>query len=221
MFSQPIIELSTRDVFSEELLVRIAADNGPLIRPGSFMPVAEEHGLVPAIDRFMIERAAKLAGCGRPVSVNLSAATIADDALFSDIIASIHRHNADPQKITFEVTETAVPSDMVEATILTRRLVARGFRIALDDFGSGWGALQYLQALPVSIIKIDCDFVRGLAENPRNVRLVEAIVALAGVLGHRVVAEGIENERAMELLITLGVDYGQGFHIGAPAPVRL
>jgi EAL domain-containing protein (putative c-di-GMP-specific phosphodiesterase class I) len=176
---------------------------------------------MPRIDRFMIERAAALVSHGRAVHVNLSATTIADSGFFGDVLAAVHRHRAEPSRITFEITETAAAADMLHAGRLARRLVACGFRIALDDFGSGWGALRYLQALPVSIIKIDREFVRDLSSNPKAMKLVRGIVALARELGHRTVGEGIEDERTLKLIRTLGVDYAQGFHVGRPAPVEL
>jgi EAL domain-containing protein (putative c-di-GMP-specific phosphodiesterase class I) len=219
--AQPIIELSTGDVHAEELLVRIATDDGRLLLPETFLPAAEQHGLMPQIDRFVIERAAGLASCGRAVHVNLSATTIADRSLFGDVLAAVHRHRAEPSRITFEITETAAAADMLHAGRLARRLVACGFRIAIDDFGSGWGAFRYLRALPVSIIKIDREFVRDLSWNPKGMKLVTGIVALARALGDQTVGEGVEDERTLTLMQALGIDFAQGFHVGRPAPVEL
>lgn len=218
--SQPIVALSDGTVASEELLVRIRDTNGNLVPPAAFIPAAERYGLMAAIDGHVIEHAGMLASTGRHMHVNLSATTIAQRGLFDDIVTVMDRHAAAPEQITFEITETAAAMDLTEASHLATRLSARGFRIALDDFGSGWGSLRYLKALPVSVIKIDCEFVRELTSCPRTVELVGALVTLASTLGHETVAEGVEDQPTLSLLRSLGVDYGQGYYLGRPAPVE-
>jgi EAL domain-containing protein (putative c-di-GMP-specific phosphodiesterase class I) len=219
--SQPIIDLSTRDVHAEELLVRIATDGGGLLLPENFVPAAERHGLMPRIDRVMVEHAAVLASCGRNVHVNLSGTTIADGTFFDDALDMVHRHGADPRKITFEITETAAASDMHSAGRLGTRLAKYGFGLAIDDLGSGWGAFRYLRTLPVGMIKIDREFVRDLCANPKATRLVHGMVALARAIGLKTVAEGVEDERTLAGLRAMGVNYAQGLHIGPPVPAEL
>jgi EAL domain-containing protein (putative c-di-GMP-specific phosphodiesterase class I) len=220
VFSQPIVPLTDGKFASEELLVRIRDTDGDLVPPAAFIPAAERYGLMPQIDRYVIDRAAALASRGRNVHVNLSATTIAQRRLYDDIVAAMHLHGASPERITFEITETAAAVDFTEATYLATRLSARGFRIALDDFGSGWGAFRYLKALPVSLIKIDCEFVRDLTSNPRAAQLVGAIATLARTLGHQTVGEGVEDEATLLLLRSLGVDFAQGYYLGRPAPAE-
>jgi EAL domain-containing protein (putative c-di-GMP-specific phosphodiesterase class I) len=216
--SQPIVCLSDGRVAAEELLVRIVEGEGAAIPPLAFIPAAERCGVMPTIDRYAIERAAELASSGRSVHVNLSATTIAQPGLFDDIIGALHRHGARPEQITFEITETAAAADLSKASHLATRLAARGFRIALDDFGSGWGAFRYLKALPVSVIKIDREFIRDVASNERALTLVRGIVGLARLVGHETIAEGVEDELTFVLLRSVGVDYAQGFHVGRPQP---
>jgi EAL domain-containing protein (putative c-di-GMP-specific phosphodiesterase class I) len=217
--SQPIIGLFSGQVHAEELLVRIATDEGRLLLPKAFLPAAERHGLMPRIDRLMVEHAAALSSCGRAVHVNLSATTISDDGFFDDVLSSMRRHRAEPHKVTFEFTETAAATDLQKAARLGRRLATHGFQIAIDDFGSGWGSLRYLRILPVSIIKIDREFTHDLHRRPRVGQLVRGIVDLARSLGHRTVGEGVENERTLDTMRVLGIDYAQGFYLGAPRPV--
>ena len=216
--AQPIVALSDGSIAAEELLVRVADGDRGLIPPLAFIPTAERCGLMPMVDRYVIERAAALAASGRVVHVNLSATTIAQPNLFDDIIGTIHRHGAVPERITFEITETAAAADLTETNHLATRLAARGFRIALDDFGSGWGSFRYLKALPVSAIKIDGEFVHDLSSNARTLALVRGLVALARLLSHETIAEGVEDEHTFILLQSLGVDYAQGFHVGRPQP---
>ena len=219
--SQPIVDLTTGRVASEELLVRMAAPDGRQLPPDVFLPVAEEHGLATGIDRFMIERAAAVAACGRPVYVNLSGSTISDEFIFDDVIKAVQRHGAPADRITFEITETAIPANMAQVSELGRRLTARGFDLALDDFGSGWGALRYLKALPVGVIKIGREFVRDVDWSPRARQVVQGIVALAQALDQKTVGEGVEDGRTLSTLRALGVDRAQGFFIGRPRPLVL
>ena len=219
--SQPIIDLTSGRIASEELLVRMAAPDGRQLSPDVFLPVAEEHGLATGIDRFMIERAAAVAASGRPVYVNLSGSTISDEFIFDDVIKAVHRHGAPPCRITFEITETAIPANMAQVSELGRRLAARGFDLALDDFGSGWGALRYLKALPVGVIKIGHEFVRDVNWSPRARQVVQGIVALAQTLDQKTVGEGVEDGKTLATLRALGVDRAQGFFIGRPRPLVL
>ena len=218
--AQPIVDLSTGIVACEELLLRIACGDGELIRASSFVPAAERCGLMPALDRFVLERAAALAGRGRSVHVNLSATTFADGGLLEDVVGAADRYGADPARITFEITETAAMSDMAQAVRLAKALVARGFRLALDDFGSGWGAFRYLNALPVAMIKIDAEFVGDLRTSATARHLVGSIVALARCLEQSTVAEGVEDAETLAMVRRLGIGYAQGFHLGRPTLTR-
>jgi len=218
--AQPIVGLASGSLIAEELLVRIVSDDGHVIWPGEFVPVAEQYGLMPIVDRIVVNRAAELAATGRSVQLNVSATTLESPGFVDDVLASIHRHDAEPSRITFEITESCVPADMDRVSAAARMLSKRGFRIALDDFGSGWGALQYLKEVPVNMIKIDREFVHDLCSNSDAVRLLRAIVAFARVLGHQTVAEGVEDERTLSLVRAYGVDYAQGFHMGRPVPTE-
>ena len=219
--SQPIIDLSTDEVHAEELLVRIATESDALLFPESFLPTAERHGLMPRIDRVMVEHAAVLASCGRNVHVNLSVTTLADGGFIYDVLDTVHRHRADPARITFEITETAAAADLLSACRVTHSLATLGFGIAIDDFGSGWGAFRYLRMLPECLVKIDREFVRDVCSNPRATKLVRGMVSLSRSLGHKTVAEGVEDGRTVEGLRALGVDYAQGFYFGRPAAADL
>ena len=119
-----------------------------------------------------------------------------------------------------EITETAIAADQALAQAFVRQLAALGLRLALDDFGTGYGGLTYLKHLQVELVKIDIEFVRDLPENPESQHVVKAIVNLAQGFGRKTVAEGVENEKTLELLEGLGVDYAQGFWIGRPAPLE-
>jgi EAL domain-containing protein (putative c-di-GMP-specific phosphodiesterase class I) len=221
LYSQPIVAL-TGGRPSEELLLRMVGRDGEIIQPGSFLPVAEKYGLIGEIDRWVIGQAVRLAAIGqRTIEVNLSAASIGS----SDVLAYVERQlqevGADPARLIFEITETALMRDMVAGEHFANGIAELGCGLALDDFGTGFGSFTYLKKLPVTHLKIDVEFVRDLATNPVNRHVVRAIVSLARAFGLQTVAEGVEDDETMAVLRTEGVDYGQGFHLGRPQPIRM
>jgi PAS domain S-box-containing protein len=218
LHSQPIVDLSTGAVAQEELLVRMLGEHGELIMPGEFLPSAERFELAPAIDRWVIARAARIA-CERRVEVNLSAQSIGDPGLPSFVEARLAEAGAPASNLVFEVTETAAARDLDQAGRLAERLVELGCGFALDDFGTGYGSFTYLKHLPVRYIKIDMEFVRALRADSPDRQVVSAIVDVARNFGIETIAEGVESEEAVELLRTLGVDYAQGYYFGRPGPI--
>jgi PAS domain S-box-containing protein len=219
LYSQPILPLTGEEP-SEELLVRMIGRDGELIPPGSFLPVAEKYGLIREIDLWVIGQAARLAASGRHVfHANLSAHSIGNLALLSEIEQQISAFKPDPSKLVFEITETALIGNIQAGEAFVRGLADLGCAIALDDFGTGFGSFTYLKRLPVQYLKIDVEFIRDLATSNANQHLVKAIVLLAKGFEQLTVAEGVEDAETLELLRDYGVDFAQGFHIGRPAPI--
>jgi PAS domain S-box-containing protein len=219
LYTQPITPLGPGKA-SEELLLRMVSRDGEIILPGTFLPVAERFGLIAEIDRWVIAQACKLAAEGsRSIELNLSAASIGTADLLPFIERQLQATGADPTRLVFEITETALMRDMTGGESFARGLSELGCGIALDDFGTGFGSFTYLKRLPISYLKIDLDFVRELASNRSNLHVVRAIVSLARGFGLKTIAEGIEDQQTLDLLKAEGVDYGQGFYLGHPAPV--
>jgi PAS domain S-box-containing protein len=216
---QPIVELASGRVVQEELLVRMLGDHDELIMPGEFLPSAERFALAPAIDRWVISRAAEIAR-ERRVEVNLSAQSIGDPSLPEFVEARLSEAGADASNLVFEITETAAAEDLDQAGRLAERLIGLGCGFALDDFGTGYGSFTYLKHLPVRYIKIDTEFVRTLRADSPDRQVVSAIVDVARNFGIETIAEGVEAEETAELLGQLGVHYAQGYHFGRPAPLR-
>jgi PAS domain S-box-containing protein len=216
--SQPIVELASGRVVQEELLVRMLGDNDEVIPPGEFLPPAERFGLAPAIDRWVISRAAEIAR-ERRVEVNLSAQSIGDPNLPDFVEARLSEAGATASNVVFEITETAAAEDLDQARRLAERLAELGCGFALDDFGTGYGSFTYLKHLPVRYIKIDLEFVRTLRADSPDRQVVSAIVDVARNFGIETIAEGVESEETAELLGALGVHYAQGYHFGRPAPL--
>ena len=214
--AQPIVELATGAVVSQELLMRLRARTGELVTPDSFLPAAERYGLIGALDRWVIGQAACIAARGNAVNVNLSAQSLGDPELASLIERLIRDERADPALVTFEITETALTEHLDLASRLTCRLAALGCVFALDDFGTGYGAFTYLKTLPIKHLKIDIEFVRDLLHSNASQHLVSATVQLARSFGQKTVAEGVEDAETLERLRELEVDYVQGYFLGRP-----
>ena len=219
LYSQPIVQFSTGLPVAEELLVRMLDENGELIAPAAFLPTAERFGLIRDIDRWVVARAVELAAAGRQVSVNLSGRSLTDHELIRTVDERLVAAGADPAKLVFEITETAATAEMHDVRAFAERVEALGCGLALDDFGTGFGSFTYLKHLPVTHLKIDIEFVRDLAHLALDRKLVQSIVTIARGFGMKTVAEGVEDAETAALLRDYGVDYGQGYHLGAPQPL--
>jgi PAS domain S-box-containing protein len=221
LHAQPIIDLATGDTIQQELLIRLRGDDGGIIAPGAFLPASERYGLISTIDRWVVQKAARIAATGAAVEINLSAASLGDRATLTSIETALADTGADPSLLVFEITETALVDRIDDARRFAERLTELGCRFALDDFGTGYGTLTYLKHLPVHFIKIDVDFVRDLLRSDHDERVVRSIVSLAREFGLTTVAEGIEDEPTLHRLRELGVDHGQGYFLGRPAPIAV
>jgi PAS domain S-box-containing protein len=218
LYSQPIVPL-TGGAPSEELLLRLITPSGEIVQPGSFLPIAERYGLVADIDRWVITKAIERAATGLRVEANVSAWTIANIDLLPLIERLIRETGADPSLLVFELTETAFMRDLDAGRAFAHALHDLGCGLALDDFGTGYASFTYLKTLPFKYLKIDIEFVRDLANSAANRHVVDAIVSLAKGFGQQTVAEGVEDEATLQILRERGVDYAQGFHLGAPRPI--
>jgi PAS domain S-box-containing protein len=217
LYSQPIAPLAGGQP-SQELLLRMIGANGEVVAPGSFLPVAEKYGMIAEIDRLVIRRAARLAGSGQNVEANLSADSISDLSLLTFIEQELRDARADPAKLVFEITETALMNDLEAGKAFITGLTDIGCRVALDDFGTGFASLTHLKTFNLAYLKIDVDFVRNLPADRANQHLVKAIAQLAKDFGYETIAEGVEDAETLAMLTDYGVDFAQGFHIGRPSP---
>lgn len=225
---QPIVSLQPRRIRGlgathYEALLRLADDpDGRLIAPTQFLPEAERYGLIREIDRMVIAKVARLLGEQLPelydsrIALNLSAVSVTDPGMLAYIERQLACWGADPGRLIVEITETSAISDMRLARAFCEGLQALGGAIALDDFGSGFGSLQYLKQLPFDYLKIDGDFIRALPVSREDQLLVQALVGLARGLGKQTVAEYVADDCTLALLCEYGVDYAQGFGLGRP-----
>ena len=225
LYQQPILDIRKNEVTHHELLVRLPGDSGELIPPGTFLYIAEQFGLIQAIDRWVVGKAAslikRLHSEGNPItlSVNLSGASITDLSLLELVEHEIAATGIDPHALIFEVTETAAIVNIEKARRFAERLGELGCAFALDDFGAGFGSFYYLKHLPFDYLKIDGDFIRQLPASKADQLTVKAIVQIAHGLGKRTVAEFVGDDATLKLLGRFGVDYAQGYFTGRPVAV--
>ena len=217
---QPKLELSTRRIIGAEALARWThPEKGP-IAASEFVAAAEQHNRIGKLTDFVLEKAVAAAAQINKrnpfdVAVNLSARLLDDKGFTLRLTALLARHGLDPQRLTLELTETATLSGG-EGFDMIARLRQLGVKISIDDYGTGLSTLEYLKKIPATEIKIDQSFVKGIVENRSDRLMVQSTIGLAHSLGRTVVAEGVEHQDTLKVLIELGCDVAQGYAIGRP-----
>ncbi|MEY2442880.1 MAG: hypothetical protein QOJ46_2306 [bacterium] len=225
LMAQPIVGICADGGDRWELLLRLRGDDGELIPPAAFLPVAERFDLMQDIDRWVFEQAARMvcshAAAGRDVclSVNFSGKTMSDPRILEDMSAILARHPIPEGALVVEVTETAAIVNIGRARDVARGLRRLGCGFALDDFGAGFASFYYLKHLAFDYIKIDGEFIKNLDANPTDRLVVRSLVQIAAGLGAQTIAEFVGNDAVVERLRELAVDYGQGYHLGMPRPI--
>ena len=218
---QPVVDVISGRVAHLEVLVRLLGADDEIIPPGRFLPAAGRLGLLPQLDRWIVDRALDALSREEELSlfVNVSGSSLVDDRLLSHIEERISAVGSAAGRLAFEITETEAVADLDRVRRWIHRLRDLGVSFALDDFGTGFSSFAYLRALPVAYVKIDGSFIRDLEHNPANRALVQAMTAVAHTLGQQVIAEWVESAATVEVLRELGVEWGQGYHWGKPAPL--
>jgi diguanylate cyclase (GGDEF)-like protein/PAS domain S-box-containing protein len=219
---QPIVELDTGRPIGVEALVRWNHPTRGLVPPAEFIGLAEETGLIVDLGDWVLHRAAADVDSwgfpGLDCSVNLSARQLAAPDVVERVTRALARSGLAPQRLTVEITETAVLEDVDEAVRVLERLKRLGLRVAVDDFGTGYASLGYLKRLPVDCVKIDRSFITGVDAGGEDAKIAAAVIGLAAALELAVVAEGIETEAQRQALIELGCRAGQGYLFARPQP---
>ena len=225
---QPIVPVVAEDSakWHYELLLSMRDKDGAMVSPGAFLPAAERYGLSVKIDRWVVANAfswltthpAELAQTGL-VSINLSGPSISDRSFLGYVIDQLDATSVPAEKICFEITETAAITNLSSASRLISTLRGLGCSFALDDFGSGVSSFAYLKNLSVDSIKIDGVFVKDICNDTVSRALVNAINDMAHAMGKTTIAEAVESQEIFEELRHIGVDYAQGYGIGAPRPL--
>ncbi len=225
LYAQPIVPLKPDgDKPHYEILLRMLGDGGE-IPPGKFLGAAENFYLMSSIDYWVIDRALQelaqvdqeKGGCR--ISINLSGQTLVDPVSFAAYIENrFEEHGVTPGDVCFEITESAAIANIDDARIFIEQLRAFGCEFSLDDFGTGLSSFAYLKNLKVNYLKIDGSFVRDILKDPVSESMVAAINQVGHAMQLKTVAEFVENDAIRGKLARIGVDYGQGFGLGKPAP---
>ena len=225
VFYQPILSLNSRSIRCFEALVRWQHPQRGLVPPNEFIPLAEETGLIFAIDLWVLAEVCRqmkkwqgIYGFEPPltVSVNLSGKQLSQPNLIDQVRQVLHSTQFNPAYLKIEITESAVIEDSETATSVFTKLQEMGMEMRIDDFGKGYSSLSYLSKFPIKALKIDYTFVSAMARGGKNSEIVQAIVLLAHSLGLQVVAEGVETEKQLEQLKAMGCEYAQGYYISKP-----
>ncbi|MDP3712529.1 MAG: EAL domain-containing protein [Mycobacteriales bacterium] len=224
---QPVVDMATGQMTGSEALVRWQHPERGLLLPDSFIPVAEESGLIVALGAFVLERACQVTAMWNAtrqtpltVAVNLSARQLNHPDLVAVVGAALRRTGLPSELLGLEVTETVVMEDPQASGRLLQELRSLGVSVAIDDFGTGYSSLAYLHALPLDQLKVDRSFVQAMSENGVGMAITSAIVALAKGLDLSVLAEGVETVEQRDLLIHLGVTSAQGWLWGRAVPAH-
>ncbi|WP_258808036.1 EAL domain-containing protein [Pseudidiomarina sp. CB1] len=226
-YLQPQISCQDRSVKGFEALVRWHDKDGSIITPDRFVGVAERSGLIAELTQQVFESAIRwfadhLGNTDYTLSLNTSASSFADTTFPSELTTLCIKHRLAPHRVKLEITETSTAENPSGALEMLTQLRVKGFALAIDDFGVGYSSLEQLVRQPFSELKIDKNFIIPLAQSEEAAKIVDALIALAQALKLTITAEGVEDERSLEILAKAGCDYAQGFYIGRPmAPEKL
>ncbi|CAK0751609.1 diguanylate cyclase [Gammaproteobacteria bacterium] len=227
LYFQPLLNMERGLLVGAEVLIRWQPPNVGLIAPGRFLPVAEEAGLMTAIDAWVLRAACQQVmewqkqGFVLPrIAVNLSASVIERNDLVDSIRRVLEETGLPPQRLELEVSEGFIMARTEHAVSALDCLRQMGVELAIDDFGTGYSSLSYLKRLPLNHLKIDQSFVRDLPEDNHDASIARAIIALGKSLGLRIIAEGIEKTEQWDFLRAEGCDEGQGYLLGRPMAVE-
>ena len=224
---QPTVDCETGAAVSLEALIRWNHPDKGMIRPGEFISVAQESGLMQPLGEWILNRAChdirqlEQAGLTLPVAVNIAPQQFERSDFAESVLALIAKNGVDPQRLEIEITEAMAMNNPTRTLEHIRKLKRAGVRISIDDFGTGYSNMSLLTRLPFDVFKIDRSFVSALSdESDLHARtIVQTIIAMADCLGYQTVAEGVESQAQMEDLMELGCRLAQGYYFARPMPV--
>ena len=227
LYYQPIVPIAPNSPPEKhgEILLRMLDEEGRIVPPGAFLPAAEQYGLMPAIDRWVVSRSLRALSASTDkekevtFALNLSAQSLCAADFLDFMIEEIQQSELSASKLCFEITETSAISELTHVLRFMDTLKGIGCRFSLDDFGTGLSSFSHLKSLPVDYVKIDGGFVRNLATSELDKAIVEAVHGIGRGMGVRTIAECVQDDAILEVLREISADYGQGFALGAPRPL--
>ena len=233
LFFQPIAKLNPaageENRIHGEVLIRMLDENNELVGCGAFIPSAERYGLMPAIDRWVIENTFNMLNLDKSrinrrmstCCINLSGQSLSDDRFMDFLLNQIKDSGITPGLLCFEITETAVIANLSQASRMISTLREMGCRFALDDFGVGLSSFSYLKNLSVDYLKLDGCFVQNMMKDNIDLAMVKAINQIGHTMNIKTIAEFVENQATLRAVRDIGVDYAQGYAIARPAPMEI
>lgn len=223
LYFQPIYDILKGQISYYEALIRMRDSNGQIIGPTEFIPALEAAGEMHLLDRWIIKLAIRTLK-DHPelnhIAINLSAQAFKDETLVPNILDCLKNTGVNPNRITFELTESASLFNLNITQRVISELHKLGCSFSVDDFGSGFSSFAYLKDLPADYIKLDGSFIHNLHQDTIDQALVKAMIQVIQALGKKAVAEYVENEEILNILKDMGIDFVQGYHIGHPIPVE-
>jgi len=222
LYYQTIESLRNAEEQHCEILLRMIDADGSTILPGAFIPAAERFGLMGEIDKWVVDHSLDIIRNGgydfKSYSINLSGQTLGNPSIMNAIIDEISRSDVDPDLVCFEITETAMITNLSSAEKYIKAIREMGCKFALDDFGTGLSSFSYLKNLPVDRLKIDSHFIRDIVEDEINSTMVMSINVVGHSMDLLTVAEGVEDMGILDSLRKIGIDYAQGYALSRPEP---
>ncbi len=224
LYLQPILGIAQMRFVMAEVLVRLREEEALMLPPGEFLPVFEQYGMMPELDRWVIERIVRRLPLEAPsgfraFSINVAGQTLADPEIPAFVAGVLERYRVPAEALCFEIDEADVLARLEQAATFSARVRRIGCRTALDGFGRRASSFAPLKTLQVDFIKVDGSITRNLLRSDSAVRRMSAIVRVANAIGVGVIAEFVEESEILARLRALGVSHAQGFGIARPSPM--
>lgn len=218
---QPIIDLTTGEVRAHEVLMRIPATGDKVLAAGEFIKTAERIGLLPKLDQVLMEKTFEAVaenGYAAKLFINLTPKALIMPEFLATIVRLTKQYDIRPSRVVFEVTERDTIKNVAILQKFVSRLKSEGYAFAVDDFGSGYSSYKYLKLFPIDYVKIEGEFIRNLLVDADFLAYTKSIVTLALELKVKTIAEYVENVEILDACRQIGINYGQGYHLGRPGP---
>ncbi|MEP7185377.1 MAG: GGDEF domain-containing phosphodiesterase, partial [Rhodanobacter sp.] len=223
VFFQPIWDLQNSRIAGVESLARWSSAKHGEVSPANFIPFSEQSDLISILTRWSVNSTLRHAANipdrkDLSFAINFSPRVLLRSGMVEQLMGSLDIWGIPPTAVVAEITETTLVNDLELGVQVLRRLRDHGVRIAIDDFGTGYASIAYLRQFPATELKLDQSLVGAITQDPHTAKLVRAIINMAHHMDLTTVAEGIENQQTQDMLLDMGCNFGQGFHLGRPEP---